>query len=92
MLERERSAGVRGFLALALVLLAAAPVFAYGGPGVGVEYIGYFLALLAWLGMCFSAVFLWPLYALMGKIRGRKYLTRELPQAEDTAHPATIEE
>ena len=89
MLDRERAAVVRAFLALSLLLLAAAPVFAYGGPAGGVEFIGYFLALLTWLGMCFSAVFLWPIYALVRKIRGRKnQTTPELPPPQDAAQPA----
>lgn len=89
MLDRERAAVVRALLALSLLLLVAAPVFAYGGPGAGVEFIGYFMALLAWLGMCLSAVFLWPIYALMRKIRGRKNpTTQELPQPQDAAQPA----
>lgn len=58
--------------ALTLVLLAANPVLAYGGPGSGVEFIGYFMSLLAFLGVCFAAVFLWPFYALMRWIRGPK--------------------
>jgi hypothetical protein len=89
MLDRERAAVVRALLALSLLLLAAAPVLAYGGPGAGVEFIGYFLSLLTWLGVCFSAVFLWPIYALLRKIRGRKnQTTQELPQPQDAAQPA----
>ena len=90
MLDPERAAVVRALLALSFVLLAAAPVLAYGGPGAGVEFIGYFLALLTWLGMCFSAVFLWPIYALLRKIRGRKnQTTPELPPPQDAAQPVT---
>ena len=89
MLDRERATVVRAFLALSLLLLAVAPVFAYGGPGAGVEFIGYFLSLLAWLAMCFSAVILWPIYALRRKIRGRKnQTTQELPRPPDAAPPA----
>ncbi|QJW94932.1 hypothetical protein [Frigoriglobus tundricola] len=89
MLDRERAPAVRALLALSLLLLAAAPAFAYGGPGAGVEFIGYFMALLAWLGMCVSAVFLWPIYALIRKIRGRKNPSaQELPRPRDAAQPA----
>ena len=60
-----------------------------GGPGVGVEFIGYFMSLLAWLGLCLSAIFLWPIYALVRKIRGRKSLIpQEMPQPQDAARPA----
>ncbi len=89
MLDRERATVVRVLLALSFLLLAATPALAYGGPGAGVEFIGYFLALLAWLGMCFSAIFLWPLRALLRKIRGRKNpTTSESPPPQDTAQPA----
>jgi hypothetical protein len=89
MLDRERAVVVRALLALSLLLFAAAPVLAYGGPGAGVEFIPYFLSLLAWLGVCFSAVFLWPIYALLRKLRGRKnQTTHELPRPQDAAQPA----
>ena len=89
MLDRERATLVLALLALSLLLLAAAPVLAYGGPGAGVEFIPYFLGLLTWLGVCFSAIFLWPIYALLRKIRGRKnQATHELPPPEDAAPPA----
>ena len=89
MLDRELAAVVRAVLALSLLLLAVSPVLAYGGPGAGVEFIGYFLSLLTWLGVCFSAVFLWPIYALLRKIRGRKnQVTHELHQPQDAAQPA----
>jgi hypothetical protein len=88
MLDRERAAAARASLALAVVLLVAPPVWAYGGPGPGVEFIGYFMALLAWLGMCFAAVVLWPIYAAVRKIRGRKKPAQEAPQPLDTAPPA----
>lgn len=88
MLERELDVVVRALLALSLLLLVTAPAFAYSGPGVGVEFFGYFMALLAWLGLCLSAVFLWPIYAAIRKIRGRKNpTTPELPQPQDTAQP-----
>jgi hypothetical protein len=90
MIDRERAAVVRAVLALSLLLLAAAPVCAYGGPGVGVEFIGYFMALLAWLGMCLAAAVLWPIRALTRKLRGRKNPTAaESPQPQDAARPAS---
>ena len=88
MLGRERAAVVRAFLALSLVLFVAAPVFAYAGPGAGVEFIGYFMSLLAWLGLCFSAIFLWPVYAVVRKIRGHKNPTVQEPShSQDAAQP-----
>jgi hypothetical protein len=92
MPDRERDAVVRAVLALALLLLATAPARAYGGPGAGVEFIGYFVALLAWLGMCLSAIFLWPIYALTRKLRGRpEPPAAESPQPEAAAQPTAVE-
>jgi hypothetical protein len=89
MLDGKRAAVVRILLALSLLLLAAGPVFAYGGPAGGVEFISYFLSMVTFLGLCFSAVFLWPFYALLNKIRGRKnQTTHELAQPPDTVQPA----
>ena len=68
-------------LALAVLLLGAAPALAYAGPGVDVSLIGYAMTLLAWVVAMFSAVLLWPVYALLRKLRGRK--------DEPTTTPAT---
>ena len=57
---------------LAVLLLGAGPAAAYIGPGADVTFISYAMTLLAWLLAAFSAVFLWPVYALLRKIRGRK--------------------
>jgi membrane protein implicated in regulation of membrane protease activity len=59
-------------LALFVLLLGADPALAYAGPGVDVSLIGYAMTLLAWVVAAFSAVLLWPVYALLRRIRGRK--------------------
>ncbi len=88
MLDHKRAAAVRGLLALTFLLLAAGPALAYGVPGGSVEFVGYFVSLLTWLGLAFAAVFLWPLYALLRKIRGRKNkTTHELAQPQDAPRP-----
>jgi hypothetical protein len=58
--------------ALAVLLLGADPAMAYGGPGVDVTFIGYAMTLLGWALAAFSATLLWPVYALLRRIRGRK--------------------
>jgi hypothetical protein len=68
-------------LALSVLLLAADPALAYAGPGVDVSLIGYAMTLLAWVVAAFSAVLLWPVYALLRKIRGRK---------DESATPSSI--
>ena len=51
------------------LLLVASPALAYVGPGAGMEYVGYLMSLLTWLGIAFSTILLWPFYALMHRIR-----------------------
>ena len=70
-------------LALLVLLLGADPALAYAGPGVDVSFISTAMALLAWVLAAGAAVFLWPVYALLRKIRGRK--------DEPTTTPATAE-
>jgi hypothetical protein len=57
---------------LSVLLLGAGPALAYVGPGAGLEFVGYFMSLLVWAGVAFSAVLLWPFYALVRRIRGGK--------------------
>jgi hypothetical protein len=59
-------------LALAIVLLGAEPALAYVGPGVDVTFISTALTLLLWMLAAFSAVLMWPVYALLRMIRRRK--------------------
>jgi hypothetical protein len=47
---------------------------AYIGPGAGLELAGSFFSLLAWVGVLFSAVLLWPLHALVRWLRGKRKL------------------
>ena len=69
---RNLSAVSKVVLALSVLLLGANRAMAYAGPGVDVSLIGYAMTLLAWVLAAFSAVLLWPVYALLRKIRGRK--------------------
>jgi hypothetical protein len=59
-------------LAVAALLLVAAPAPAYVGPGTDVTFIGTALTLLLWMLAAFSAVLLWPFYALLRVLRRRK--------------------
>ena len=61
-----------GLLALAVLLLGADRALAYVGPGADVTFISYFMTLLVWGLVAFSAVLLWPVYALLRWIRGRR--------------------
>ncbi len=59
-------------LAIAFVMLAADHALAYIGPGSGLEFIGYFSSLAALMFAAFSAILLWPFYALLRWLRGSK--------------------
>jgi hypothetical protein len=62
-------------LALSVLLLGADRAVAYGGPGVDVTFISYAMSLLAWVLVAFSAVLMWPIYALLRLIRRRNKLS-----------------
>lgn len=66
-------------LALALLLLGANSAMAYVGPGADLAFLSYALTLLAWAAAAFSAVLMWPLYALLRRIRGRKNKSTTTP-------------
>jgi hypothetical protein len=59
-------------LALSVLLLGADLAMAYGGPGVDVTFIQTAMTLLLWVLAAFSAVLMWPAYALLRLIRRRK--------------------
>ena len=70
-------------LALSVLLLVASPALAYVGPGADVTFISYAMTLLLWMLAAFSAVLLWPVYALLRWARRRKNkpTTTALPEA-----------
>jgi hypothetical protein len=74
-------------LALSLLLLLADGAFAYVGPGAGLELVGYFMSLLAWVAAAFSAVMLYPCYALVRRLRGRKAKESQAPLAPSVPEP-----
>jgi hypothetical protein len=59
-------------LAVCGLLFFASSAPAYIGPGSGVEFIGYFLSLLAWVGAAFFSIMMWPLYAFIQRLRGKR--------------------
>jgi len=72
---------VKVLLALSILLLAAESAWAYVGPGADVAFISYAMTLLAWVLAAFSTVLLWPIYALIRKIRGKNKSTTASPLA-----------
>jgi hypothetical protein len=56
--------------AFACLLVAPRPALAYVGPGPGAEFIPLFYSMLVLVGTMFSAVLLWPIQAMMRRLRG----------------------
>jgi hypothetical protein len=69
MSDRGRFSVREPLLALLALLLLANSALAYAGPVPGPEFFGYFLSLLAWLGVAFGALLMWPLHALRQRFR-----------------------
>ena len=60
----------RSLFALAAVLLLAGDAMAYTVPGP--EFFGQFMSLATWMLVAFTSVMLWPVYALMRRLRGAR--------------------
>jgi hypothetical protein len=58
-------------LAVAVCLFAADSAMAYVGPGAGIELVGSSKTLLVLVGIAIIAVLLWPLSALVRRLRGK---------------------
>jgi hypothetical protein len=56
-------------VALLGILFLAGEASAYVGPAPGPEFVGYFMSLLAWLGLAFSALLIYPLHALRKRFK-----------------------
>jgi hypothetical protein len=80
----------KALLALLALLLLAGDALAYAGPVPGPEFFGYFLSLLAWLGVAFGALLMWPLHALRQYFR--RGSTSPAPTEGAAAAPAAAPE
>ena len=56
------------------------------GPAPGLEFLPYFLGLLAWAGLALAAVLLSPISALLRRLRK----TKSIPQAESMDPPIAV--
>ena len=58
---------------LSLSSLVSAPglALAYTGPGPALELVPFFYSLLIWVGVALGSVLLWPVNALMLRLRRR---------------------
>jgi hypothetical protein len=69
-------------VALLGVFFLAGEASAYVGPAPGPEFVGYFMSLLAWLGLAFSALLVYPLHALRNRFkRAPATVQQAAPQA-----------
>jgi hypothetical protein len=59
-------------LALSILLLRADRALAYVGPGAGITFSSHAKTLLVCVLVAFAAVLLWPIYALLRRIRRRQ--------------------
>ena len=69
---RNLSTVCKVLLAVSVLLLGADHALAYVGPGADVTFISYAMTLLAWVLAAFGAILLWPVYALLRRMRRRK--------------------
>ena len=72
MLGRDLSTVCKVLVALSVLLLGADRALAYVGPGADVTFISSAMTLLAWVLAAFGSVLLWPVYALLRRIRRRQ--------------------
>jgi hypothetical protein len=82
---RDLATAFKVLVALVVLLLGASRAMAYVGPGADVTFINTAMTLLMWVGAMFSAVLLWPVYALLGWIRRRKNKSPSLEAAPEEA-------
>jgi hypothetical protein len=79
--DRNHYTVAKVLLAISLLLLVANSAPAYVGPGADLAFLSYAMTLLAWVFAAFSAILLWPVYALLRKIRGKNKSTTAPPPA-----------
>jgi hypothetical protein len=92
--DRNLPSSWKTALAVVILLLCATSAPAYVGPGAGLELVGYSLSLLAWIAAAFSAVLLYPVYALLRRLRRGKNTptpapgVQTVPEEDRVASPA----
>jgi hypothetical protein len=88
MLGPNTSAAGKVVLAFAALLLGAGSAMAYVGPGVDVSLISQFMTLLWLAGAAGLAVLMWPVYALLRWLRGRRSETSVERRLADADEPS----
>jgi len=88
MSDRNLAVVAKVLLALSVLLLGANHAMAYIGPGADLASVSYAMTLLAWALAAFSAVLLWPIYALLRMIRRGKKETATASAPDKAAEEA----
>src|SRR5204862_520520 len=71
MCDRGNFLCCKALFALLTFFLLAGDAAAYVVPGVGPDFFAQFVGLIMWLGVAFSSLLLWPVYAVLRRFRGR---------------------
>ena len=90
MSGRNIFAVAKVLLALLVLLLGAGSALAYAGPGADLTFVSSAMTLLVWALVACSSVVLWPLYALLRKIRGGKTESTKSPAPEKTPEEGRV--
>ncbi len=87
MLRRSRFSIVVLWTLVATLLLCD-NAMAYIGPGAGMEFFGYAIALIGMIGAAFLSVIMWPVYTVLGWWRKSK--NRATSEETAVASPAPV--
>jgi hypothetical protein len=68
-------------VSIAGMLLAPSGAWAYVGPGPGMELVPFFQSLVLWIGLGFGAAMLWPVQALLSRLRRWRAPQSAIPSA-----------
>ncbi len=79
-MRRQSYLVVAIFAALAMLLFTN-NAMAYVGPGAGMEFVGYAMSLMTWIGLALFSVMLYPIYSLRQWLRGKKNESPAAPAA-----------
>lgn len=85
--ERNTFTVWKVLLILVGLLLLANSAHAYASPGPVLKLGSYALGMAAWLGIAFSALFLYPLYALLRRVRHLFNSRKAVPMVVHTPAP-----
>jgi hypothetical protein len=68
-------------VSIAGLLLAPSGAWAYVGPGPGMELVPFFQSLVVWIGLGLGASLLWPVQALISRLRRGRTASPEVAKS-----------